>query len=214
MSRGILYEDLLQAGGSYLTERPRNPNPFHPDNQQTDPDDYYVPIPERDRTKVSGTVIESHIERDMREFLDKYGHKWRTMADIVRSAIYHFHATIIATHGTWEAFNRVKAEVRLRKLELDMEWEAKDEEVVKRAARLWAKIKPKRFDLRQQIVHDLRMYARGIFDEERVEKLWQMVREAGMEEAANIPPPEPPEEEIIAAIEPDPALESLGDEDE
>lgn len=211
------YEDYLQAGGSPFMERPRNPDPFHEDNQTKDPSNYYIPVPERDRVKLSGAVVEGYIERDLREFLERYGEKWRTMSDIARSGYYLFHSLVVATGSTWDALNRAKAAARIRRLKLEIEYEEKDKQVAKDAIAIWKKIKPHRFDLRNQVIADVRMYWRGIDpqDEGRIEAFLAEIRKVeGLAVAAESPKMAEDEPLVLETpLEADPALETVGGND-
>ncbi len=135
-----------------------------------DPSEYYIAAPEKGAVKVSGYAIDRDMEVRMRELLDKEQYHFRTMADISRSALYHFmYSVVMQGEGHTEHY---KAIARSKKREAKLMNIGQDQEMLTRAQRHYRRAtEMERDDIVIDIMSDLRQYIAGLGDEDRQESM-------------------------------------------
>jgi hypothetical protein len=107
-----------------------------------EPSDYYVMVPDRGRgTKIPGCAVDEAYGRILQEFLDKYGDRYRVMADVVRAALVHFTTTIIVPGMVGQAKQRARGLAMMHRLKAQRHQSVNDRKMLADCEELFASSK-------------------------------------------------------------------------
>jgi hypothetical protein len=111
-------------------------------NFAEEPNDYYVPPSERKQgKKLPGCVVEDCYDKLIRDYLDRFGDRYKTVPDVMRAAIVHFVVKIIAPAMSGGSVKRAQSKAAMWRLLAEVEQSNDDQKMIDGAERLFMRAK-------------------------------------------------------------------------